>query len=122
MTDSLFLPSIHMILSNCIARRGTDRPVQAVELSKCRSYLPIVFNAPGIKTTHHKQDLVIFYEVKLATVRLFTSVEPNRYRISRRHTAATCTSMKTKVLMVFNCSCGESPILKIVLTPNATQE
>ena len=65
-----------MILSNCIASRGTDRPVQAVELSKCRTYLLIVFNAPGIKTTRHKQDLVIFYEVKLATVRLFTSIEP----------------------------------------------
>ena len=78
MTDSLPLPSIHMLLSNCIARRGTDRPVQAVELSKCRTYLLIVFNAPGIKTTHYKQDLVIFYEVKLATVRLFTSIEPNR--------------------------------------------
>ena len=67
-----------MILSNCIARRDTDRPVQAVELSKCHTYLFIVFNAPGIKTIHHRQDLVILYEVKLATVRLFTFIEANR--------------------------------------------
>ena len=60
-----------ILMSNCIARRDTDTPVQAAELSKCHTYLLIVYNAPDIKTIHHKQELVIFYEVKLATVRLF---------------------------------------------------